>query len=183
MKITALDLSLASTGVAEWEDGARRSWTFGGVGKRTDTVQQRYARLYDMADQAVDAAVNGHQVADIALVEAHTFAAKGGSQHDRSGYWWLVVSGLIRAGIPVVEVSPSQIKQFATGKGNAPKDAVLMAVVRRHPDLEFDTNDEADAITMVDMALARWDHDLFDPTVYQQKAMEKIVWPEQRWFR
>lgn len=183
MKITGLDLSLTSTGVGEWEDGSRRSWHFGSVGKRTDTLDDRAERLEIAKDEAVRAARGGHQQADLVLVEAHTFAAKGGSQHDRSGLWWLVVDDLIRT-IPVVEVSPSSIKLFATGKGNASKDEVLLAVARRHPDLEFTTNDEADAITMVDMALARWSHDAlgWDPTAYQLRAIEKVAWPDGRWW-
>jgi crossover junction endodeoxyribonuclease RuvC len=178
MKIVGLDLSLTSTGVAEWEDSARRTYTFGSKGKAGATLEQRAARLDEALVEAQAAVFGGHQQADLVLVEAHTFAAKGGQQHDRSGLWWLVVHDLVSRSIPTVEVPPSSIKLFATGKGNAPKDAVLMAVARRHADMEFTTNDEADAITLVDMALARWSHDEFDPTAYQLRAIEKIVWPE-----
>lgn len=181
MKIVGLDLSLTSTGVAEWEDGARRSWTFGTRGKLGATIAQRTARLDEAGAEAVGAVLN-NQTADLALVEAHSFAAKGGQQHDRSGLWWIVVRDLVHAGVPVVEVVPSSIKLFATGKGNAGKDDVLLAVARRHPDFEFTTNDEADAITLVDMALARWSHDHFEPTAYQQRAIEKVVWPDGKWW-
>ena len=182
MKISGLDLSLTSTGIAEFEDGARRSWTFGSKGKLGATIAQRAARLNDVREEVVHAVLRGHQQADIALVEAHSFAAKGGQQHDRSGLWWLVVDDLVAAGVPVVEVAPSSLKLFATGKGNAGKEDVLLAVARRHPDFEFTTNDEADAITLVDMALARWSHDQFDPTAYQLRAIEKVAWPEGRWW-
>jgi crossover junction endodeoxyribonuclease RuvC len=182
MKIIGLDLSLTSTGIAEFEDGARRSWTHGRAGKRTDTLEDRAARIAESAENSVAAALQGHQRADLVLVEAHTFAAKGGSQHDRSGLWWTVVGRLIYSDVPVIEVSPSSIKLFATGKGNAGKDDVLLAVARRHPDFEFTTNDEADAITLVDMALARWSHDHFEPTAYQLRAIEKVVWPDGKWW-
>ena len=175
MRIVGLDISLTSTGCADWWDGQRRSLSHGRAGKVTDTLRQRAARIAESADDTVDWVMSAHP--DRVLVEAHTFAAKGGSQHDRSGLWWTVVGRLIYNDIPVIEVSPSSLKQFATGKGNATKDQVLLAVARRHPDIEFTTNDEADAITLVDIGLARWDHTLFEPNQIQQKVIDKLVWP------
>ena len=178
MRIIGLDLSLTSTGLAEWHDGARRTYRHGRAGKLTDTLAQRANRLDDSRRETLDWVYdNGNEYADLVLVESHTFAAKGGSQHDRSGLWWLVVEALIANGTPVVEASPSSIKLFATGKGNAGKDEVLAAVVRRHPGVEFKTNDEADALTLVDMGVAHWSHDELDPTAYQQRALDKLVWP------
>jgi len=75
-------------------------------------------------------------------------------------------------------VSPSQVKQYVTGRGNAPKDAVLMNAVRRFPDIEFETNDEADALGMLAMGVRHLRQTPFDtsPTVAMLKAMEKIRW-------
>lgn len=176
MRIVGLDLSLTSTGVAEWYDGDQRSWSHGRPGKLTDTLKQRAARIAESADDTVDWIMRD-ETPHWVLVESHTFAAKGGSQHDRSGLWWTVVGRLIYNGIPVVEVTPQGIKQFATGRGNASKDEVLLAVARRHPTIEFTTNDEADALTLVDIGKARWSHDLLDPNQIQQKVIAKVAWP------
>lgn len=183
MKIVALDLSLTSTGAAQYEDGAVRTLHFGDTGKRDATLLQRHGRLEEARWQAVSACVHDVEP-DLVLIEAHTFAAKGGSQHDRSGLWWLVVHTLIHEhDIPVAEVSPTQVKQYITGKGNAPKDAVLMNAVRRFPDVEFETNDEADALGMLAMG-ARYlgvsqgiDRFETEPTSLMLKAMTKVRWP------
>lgn len=178
MRIIGLDLSLTNTGCAEWYDGSYRTHRHGRAGTLADTLAQRANRLDDSRLETLDWVYDkGNEYADLVLVESHTFAAKGGSQHDRSGLWWLVVEALIANGTPVVEVTPQGIKQFATGRGNAGKDEVLSAVIRRHPDVEFRTNDEADALTLVDIGLARWSHEYFDPNLIQQKVIDKIAWP------
>jgi crossover junction endodeoxyribonuclease RuvC len=58
-----------------------------------------------------------------------------------------VVEGLCAAGVPVMEVTPQQIKQFATGKGNASKSEMVAAYGRSWPDAELGRNveDRADA--------------------------------------
>jgi Holliday junction resolvasome RuvABC endonuclease subunit len=50
-------------------------------------------------------------------------------------------------------VPPSAVKKFATGKGNAPKDNVLLAVYKKW-EIEFDSNDLADAYTVARVARA-----------------------------
>ena len=55
--------------------------------------------------------------------------------------------------IPWIDIAPSQIKKFATGKGNAPKDHVLLAVYKKWG-VEFRTNDEADAFVAAQIVRA-----------------------------
>ena len=43
------------------------------------------------------------------------------------------VAKLRAEGYPVVEVPPSNLKRYATGKGNSPKDQVLAAVINGYP--------------------------------------------------
>jgi|SRR6478736_3039100 len=175
MRIIGIDASLTSTGLAEYHDGAYKTHHHGRAGKNSDTLAQRRARLDDSKLETLDWVYdNGNEVADLVLIESHTFAAKGGSQHDRSGLWWLIVDALLANDTPIVEVSPSQIKLFATGKGNADKDAVMIATVRRFRDVEFSTNDEADALNLVDMALLH--RGMLSGFDYQHKACDKVVW-------
>ena len=51
------------------------------------------------------------------------------------------------------EVAPTQLKSFATGKGNAPKPAVVAAVGRRWG-FDTDSHDLADAFTLYRIGLA-----------------------------
>lgn len=48
--------------------------------------------------------------------------------------------------------SPSEIKKFATGKGNADKEKMTEAARRRWPNHQIGTSDEADALHVLDMA-------------------------------
>lgn len=52
---------------------------------------------------------------------------------------------------PIVIITPSQRAKYATGKGNASKDAVLLAVARRYPTVEVTDNNEADALVLAAM--------------------------------
>jgi Holliday junction resolvasome RuvABC endonuclease subunit len=54
---------------------------------------------------------------------------------------------------PPLIVSPSSLKKFATGKGNVPKDNVMLAVYKKW-DAEFTSNDLADAYTLARIAYA-----------------------------
>ena len=51
------------------------------------------------------------------------------------------------------DIAPSQLKKFATGKGNTQKDHVLLAVYKKWG-IEFRTNDEADAFVAAQIARA-----------------------------
>jgi len=50
-------------------------------------------------------------------------------------------------GIKWIEITPSQVKKFATGMGNCGKDIVLQQVYKRWG-MEFKTSDEADAFVL-----------------------------------
>lgn len=117
--------------------------------------------------------------ADLVVVEQPAFSRSTGSMHDRSGLWWLAVAKLRSLDRPVVEVTPTARAKYATGKGNAGKDAVLAAVVRRYPDVEVTGNDEADALVLAAMG-ARWaGHPIDDPPKTHLAALEAVRWPEE----
>ena len=52
-------------------------------------------------------------------------------------------------GIPVHGVPQTKLKKWATGKGNAKKEDMILAMRKRWPDLPFDTNDECDALLLL----------------------------------
>ena len=89
---------------------------------------------------------------------------------------------LLDLGLHVVEVPPTVVKKYATGKGGGPdssKDQVLAAVIRRYPAVDVTGNDEADALVLAAMG-ARWaGHPIDDPLpVLQTTAMAKVAWPD-----
>jgi crossover junction endodeoxyribonuclease RuvC len=81
-----------------------------------------------------------------------------------------------------IEIAPMQLKQFATGKGTAQKDHVLMAAYKKWG-LEFKTNDEADAFIAAQVARAI---DLVKRgeevklTAYEATVVDKIINPVKK---
>ena len=85
-------------------------------------------------------------------------------------------------------IPPASLKMYATGKGNASKDAVLAAAIRRYPDVEFDGNDAADALILAAMGADHLGFPLVSKTPSGRKsratlparnreALGKIDWP------
>lgn len=67
------------------------------------------------------------------------------------GFWSHVVAWCQENGVPYLGVPVQTIKKFATGKGNADKQAVIDAVASRWHVTE--SSDEADAIALLYYAL------------------------------
>ena len=114
-------------------------------------LSSRSVRLRRLAQQITQECAG----ADLVVVEGPSYASEGAGTWDRAGLWWLVVGRLTGAGLPVVEVPPSNVKMYALGKGNGAstgKDEVLAAVIRRYlPVVEVPGNNEADALVLAAM--------------------------------
>ena len=88
-------------------------------------------------------------------IEGPSYAPqRTGRDHERAGLWHTLYR---RAAMyaDMVVITPAQRAKYATGKGNAGKDAVLLGVCRRWPTFAGG-NDEADAVTIAAM-VARLD--------------------------
>jgi len=58
--------------------------------------------------------------------------------------------------IKYIDIAPGQLKKFATGKGNAPKDQILLDVYRKWK-IAFRSHDEADAFVAAQIARAMFE--------------------------
>lgn len=167
VRVVGVDLSLRSTGIAGSTGWADRLVPPAGA---RDLLRLRW--LVDEVRLNVTAAT-------LVVLEgpAHSRAAQAG-HHELAGLWWMVRDRLARMDIPVAVVSPSARAKYATGRGNAGKDEVLAAVIRRYPDVEITGNDQADAYTLAAMG-ADW---LGHPPAYvpaiQRAVLDKVDWPE-----
>lgn len=175
MKIVGLDLSLASTGVAVITDHGTTTHTICSKPTKTPTLLNRTARLYGIKETVLDH-VRG---ADLAVIEAPAYDSRTGFQHERSGLWWAVVKGCLSLGIETVEVTQGSVKKYATGKGNAHKDQVLAAVVRRYLEILVDGNDQADALVLAAMGARAYGRPIETslPQLHLD-AMRGVQWPE-----
>ncbi|WP_280381039.1 hypothetical protein [Nocardia wallacei] len=142
--VVGLDLSLTSTGIAVVGSGAPWCATIESKGKADAPWQARYRRLGDIARRIIPAVPANAFV----VLEAPAYSRTTGSQHDRSGLWWMVYDLLAGTTRTVLPVGPNLRAKYATGKGTAGKDAVLAAAVRRYPHIPITGNDTADAVVL-----------------------------------
>lgn len=183
-----LDLSLTSTGIAAFDEwGLLQTRSIKSSGKKGATLLERQNRLINLTTKITMAVYEFSP--QIVVVEAPSYGSKHGSQHDRSGLWWMVTSLLMgNAGAhpyPVAMVAPTQLKKYATGDGRASKEAVQAFVLERFtPSLapgqfRIATNDEADATALAAMGAERLGYRVGATGVPPgaESVSEAILWP------
>ena len=164
--VLGLDLSLTSTGVAV----AERTWRLKPRPVRQDApLAARFVRHRTLRSQLLEILVEVRP--ELVVVEGPSHASQGGHEHERGGFWWGVLDLVDEAGIDIAVATPTMIKKYATGKGNADKDLVLSSAVRRFG--WFDGgNDEADALWACAMGHALRGQPLLDLPAAHQDALK-----------
>ena len=147
-RIAGVDLSFAGTGVVVLnEDGEM-------VDKKCIVTSPKDGDVIDRCCDIRLRLMGFLQVykpyLDSVIIEGPSFNSKG-----RSGVDIGMLHGVIRAflrhtGIPCHVVPPATLKKFVTGRGNAPKEVMMLKIFKRWG-VEFENNNLADAY-----ALARW---------------------------
>ncbi|AZS10444.1 RuvC-like resolvase [Mycobacterium phage Surely] len=111
---------------------------------------------------------------DLVVMETLAFAAKG------EGVWvlpWIfgkVIELCEEFDVELLCAGTSQVKKYATGKGNADKDTVMLTVAKRWPELAPANNNEADAACLAAIGCHYLGQPLGEPTVYQTEVLDKI---------
>lgn len=169
MKILGIDPSLTSTGLALVE---------GGKVLDTKRVKSKLAghRRVDYILSAIEDQLTSGSV--MVGIEGPAMGAKGSAVVQIFGLWGVITHTLHTWAVPYYVVPPSNLKKYATGKGNADKDTVLAAVVLRYQHLVTVTsNDVADALTIAAMGARYFDVALEDsmPATHLL-GMDKVAW-------
>lgn len=157
-----LDLSLTSTGIAIIHGNQITTRRVTSTGKKGATSAEQVARLGALVEDIAHE-VPWTEHARIA-VEGPSYGSTGSAAHILGGFWWMVRHRLATLDLDVVVVPPGTVKKYATGKGNAGKDEVLTAVVRRYSHVDVRGNDEADALVLAAIR-ARVDGYPIDPGI------------------
>jgi crossover junction endodeoxyribonuclease RuvC len=175
--VAGLDLSLTATGMALIEfvpEPVPSVWTVESSGHRNDSLAQRAGRLLKLA-------VNVHESIDfesidLIVVEGPAVMAKGGSNWDRAGLWWLVLDPLLEAGVLVAVAAPTVVKKWAAGKGTADKAAVAVGVSRLWPDVDGQNDNEWDALALATMGAQHLGLPV-PSRAHHADALAKVEWP------
>ena len=171
-RILALDLSLTQTGYAfeasktitGYEDDIMLS---GVIRSRL----KGWGRVNDIRREVMQFS----SVADVVVIEGYSFGSQG-----RAVYQIAELGGVIRYSlwmrkVPYVEVPPSTLKKWATGKGNVGKDEMIAAAIRKHG-FEGSNNNAADAHLLWHMANAYYSGKY--RTKIEAEQCQKVSWPE-----
>lgn len=88
------------------------------------------------------------------FLEGPSYGSAGQATHDIAGNWWLLYNRLrARSQSSITIIPPSCVKQYATGKGNAAKDAVMAAAIKTYSDVDITNNNTADATVLLAIGL------------------------------
>ena len=176
-RVIGLDLSIAATGVADNYDGTIHTATVitkPARGPEPAATRDRLRRIITEIDGVLRA---NPRPPVLVAVEGPSFGSKGNALHQIAGLWWLVMDALIAAGHPVVVVPPSTLKAYATGRGNADKPDMRVALLQR-TGIDQRDNNQVDAHFLVLAALDHLGYPLVDIPKNQRAALDKVTWPE-----
>lgn len=168
MRVLGIDTSLTGTGLAR-PDGSLytvKSNPSGGA------VADRHDRLTAIVQTVVDGAI----ALELAVIEQPAYSRNAGSMHDRSGLWWLVVHRLFDLGVPVLEVPPTSLKKYATGKGTATKGDMRMALYKR-AGLDIGDDNQVDAWWLRALGHDFTGHPLVELPEANRSALAKLLTP------
>jgi crossover junction endodeoxyribonuclease RuvC len=160
LAVVGVDPSLSSTGVALADGGFATISTSAKGPKRLEAIRDRLLKIA--------------LPCDIVVIEGYSMASHQGA-HQLGELGGVLRLALWQAGVPYVEVAPTRLKKWATGKGNAPKDQVLAKAARRWPGVS--NNDEADAAWLRDMG---WTHYCGVASKAHAEILAQVDWPALR---
>lgn len=176
-RIIGLDLSLTSTGLA-CTCGIHR------IKSHPRLEITRFSRLRIITLGVMHHVLGTSEIcgrgqrADLIVVEDLALSRSTGQHLTRAGLWHLVMNEIDNEGIPYAIVSPTSLKKYVTGRGNAGKDEVLAAAIRRWPDAPIHGNDEADAYALQAMGLDHLGHPPAPVPKTHRQALAKVTWPD-----
>lgn len=164
-RIVGADLSLTATGLAHSGDGTTETIR---TGKLRGTE-----RLHHIRGRVLDASTG----ADLILIEGPSYGSQGPGHHESAGLWWLITWTLDQHNIPYAILPPATVKKFATGRGNATKPDMRVALLQR-VGLDLRDDNQVDAFWLRAAGLEYSGHPIVDLPKAQIEALGKATWPE-----
>lgn len=181
--VVGLDLSLCHTGVAELgcaPDGRWSTHTFPIPTAPTPAAGPPEPAVLERMNYIVATLIPTCEHADVLAIERPAYAAKGNATSNLAGLWWLVFRRLSRFEVPIVIISASSAKKYATNNGNAAKRDVSRAAARMWPSVDTASGDEDDALVLASMAAEMAGLPVpYERTTYRRAALSNVAHADQ----
>lgn len=124
-------------------------------------------RFIDITEQILSNIFEG----DVICIEGFSYGSRGAGVSTQYGIGWLIRAELIRNGYTYIDVPPTSVKKFATGKGNTKKDEMVLPIYKKWG-FEHSSDNVRDAYVLAQIAKAL--HDKEGLTAYQLEVLKKI---------
>ncbi|AYD82004.1 RuvC-like Holliday junction resolvase [Mycobacterium phage Saguaro] len=176
-RVLGIDTSLTATGLARIDYSGEDSWTIdtatvGAPAPGPDKSKRAMARRVNVLVDKIEGAFDSGM--DLVAMESLAYGAKGSSAWVLPWVFGRVIELCERHDKPLVIVGTSQRAKYATGKGTADKDTVMLAAARRWPQADITNNNEADATIVAVIGLHYLGYPLSEPTKAQLEVLAKI---------
>ncbi|MDR6884891.1 hypothetical protein [Bacillus sp. 3255] len=109
-------------------------------------------------------------------IEDFSFGSQGQAVSTQYGVGFALRFALINAGLDYKKPTPSQLKKFATGKGNTKKDEMVLPIYRGWG-FEHSSDNVRDAFVLAQMAKGIYNHNPFEFHNYQLEVLQAIENP------
>lgn len=160
--VLGLDISLTGTGVVVVNSEFK---ILSQSLVESKPMPDRFKRFHGIVDSIFSDVRKASPV--LVVIEGYAYGARGQSVFDIAELSGIIKKKLWDLKINFVEVPPTQLKKFITGKGSAPKELMLQQVYKKFGE-EFDDNNLCDSY-----CLARLGVELLDQTA-KAKALGNI---------
>lgn len=176
MRVVGLDLSLTGTGVAAANAVATLKPPVSLMPSKKNPITE-HMRLRYVRERVLKFVQENE--GQLVVVEGLAYSSNTGKATERAGLWWLVNMALWESEIPAAVVAPTTRAMYATGRGNADKEAVFVETLKRYGHLfDIKNNNEADAVILYAMGIERLGAPLVSVPPTHSRAMGSVSWPK-----
>lgn len=149
--------------------------------KMTCATAPYMKRHVDIRSQAQSINSSVSDGAALVVIEGPAFSARGQALWQLAALLDQVYRMIDARGIPIAVCSPGTRAKWATGKGNADKDAVGIHVDRMYPDVGKN-NDERDALVFATIG-AQWLGWPVPERAHHRACLNSVEWPNKESLR
>jgi len=126
--------------------------------------------------EIVETIFDNLELGDVIAVEGFSFGSKGKGIDFQFGLGHAIRLELYRQDMKWIEVSPTQVKKFATGKGTTKKENMILPINRLWG-FEHESNNVRDAFVLAQVARSVQTGSTM--TEYQKDVIEAILGPSE----